>query len=355
MTDQPALSRRQALTFAAGSVAAAATLAPRTALAHPTTAPATQPTTTQGAGYYRLSLGNVEITVLGDGTFPFEPAHPTIGTNASEADFLQALDDAFVPHDHVTGHVNALLINTGKRLILIDVGCGQAFGPTVGFLRKHLAALGASTADIDTVVITHLHPDHIGGLLTDAGTSWLPNARFVMHEAEQAFWSADTPDVSKMGVPDDMKTGVTNAAKAALKVIGDKLDLISDKRTQIDPALALYHCPGHTPGHTLAGLYGDAGQFGYMADLIHFPAVQFAHPDWHIAFDADPEQAADTRKRVLDYYVKSRKPLSGSHLPFPGVGHIAKHHDAYAYVPAIWQYDPTASAHYQAKLPKAPE
>ncbi|MEM1213920.1 MAG: MBL fold metallo-hydrolase [Planctomycetota bacterium] len=355
----PVLSRRQALALAAGSAAAAAaaaTLSPRRALAHPTTQPHQHtPKASQGSGFYQLSLGNVQVTVLADGTFPFDPPHPTNGTNATEPDFRQALSDAYVPFDQATGHVNALLVNTGKRLILIDAGCGPAFGPTAGLLQKHLAVLGANPADIDTVVLTHLHPDHIGGLLTDAGASWLPNARFVMHETEHAFWSGDTPDLSKTAVPDGMKAGMTNAAQTALKNIGDRVELITDKRTQLDPALALYHCPGHTPGHTLVGLYGDAGQFGYMADLIHFPAVQFANPGWHVAFDVDPEEAADTRARVLAYYAKSRKPLSGSHLPFPAVGHVAAHHDAYALVPAVWQWDTNASAPYQSKLPEAAE
>ena len=357
MPDRPdplLLSRRHALTL--GGAAAASLAWPGFRRARADQAAQTQPAAAlpypnprlQGAGYYRLSLGDVEVTLLSDGSFPFSPTHPTIGTNTTEANVRKALHDAFIPFDHVLGHVNALLINTGKRLILIDTGCGNPFGPTTGALRFHLTRLGADTRDIDTVVITHLHPDHIGGLITNAGTSWLPKARFVMHQDERAFWSANAPDLSKSGIPAQMQGFITGSAQTALQNIAGRLDLLSDKRTQLDPALAAYHTPGHTPGHLVLGLYGDAGQFGYMADLIHFAPVQFANPGWHIAFDTDPVQAADTRQRILAYYAEKRKPVSGAHLPFPAVGHVKNDGDAFAYVPVVWQWNPEASAPYQA-------
>ncbi|MEM1109856.1 MAG: MBL fold metallo-hydrolase [Planctomycetota bacterium] len=346
--DQPALTRRQALGL--GGAAAAAALAPaRPAAAehHATIKPA--PELTQGNGFYRLSLGDVEVTLLSDGSFPFSPAHPTIGTNASQEEVHAALRNAFVPSDHVLGHVNTLLINTGDRLMLIDAGCGETFGPTTGKLREHLSRIGADAGDIDLVVLTHLHLDHVGGLTTDDKADWLPKAKFVMHEAEQAFWSADAPDLSKSGVPEVMRPVLAGVAKTALANIpDDRLELLSEKRTQLDDALAAYHTPGHTPGHLVLGLYGEAGQFGYLADLIHFAPVQFAHPDWHIAFDTDPVEAAATRRRILEYYVEKRKPVAGAHLPFPGVGHVRAAGDVFEYVPAVWQWDTNASAPYQS-------
>ena len=350
----PRLTRRQALGLGGAAAAAALTPATRVAAEHHVTVlsetlgePA--PELIQGSGFYRLSLGGVEVTLLSDGSFPFEPSHPTIGTNASQEEVHAAFREAFVPADHVLGHVNALLVNSGDRLMLIDTGCGEAFGPTTGKLREHLARIGADTGDIDLVVITHLHPDHVGGLITGEGIGWLPKAKFVMHEAERAFWAAEAPDLSKSGVPGEMRAVLTGVAKGALANLpADRLELVSEKRTQLDDALAVYHTPGHTPGHLVAGLYGEAGQFGYLADLIHFAPVQFGRPDWHIAFDTDPVEAAATRRRILEYYVKERKPVAGAHLPFPGVGHVRAKGDAFEYVPVVWQWDPEASAPYQS-------
>ncbi|MEM9916344.1 MAG: MBL fold metallo-hydrolase [Planctomycetota bacterium] len=341
------LTRRQALGL--GTAAAAAALAPATRVrADDHAAPVNaEPQLSQGAGYYRLNLGGVEVTLLSDGSFPFDPA--AIGTNADPEQVNAALHHAFVPRDHILGQVNTLLINTGQRLILIDAGCGNSFGPTTGKLREHLTRLGADPGDIDLVVLSHLHVDHIGGLITDAGIDWLPNAKFVMHQAERDFWAAESPDLSKTGVPEEMWGFFVDVAQAAINNIpADRLELVTDKRTQLDDALAVYHTPGHTPGHLVAGLYGEAGQFGYLADLIHFAPVQFAHPDWHIAFDTDPVEAAGTRKRILEYYAKERKPVAGAHLPFPGVGHVRAAGDAFEYVPVVWQWDPAASAPYQS-------
>ena len=106
-----------------------------------------------------------------------------------------------------------LLVNTGDNLALVDTGCGEAFGSTTGKLRTHLARVGADPGDIDTVVLTHLHPDHAAGLITDAGIGWLPKATFLMHEAEERFWSAPSPDLSKSGVPQEMHPVMSKVAK----------------------------------------------------------------------------------------------------------------------------------------------
>ncbi|MEO1237483.1 MAG: MBL fold metallo-hydrolase, partial [Planctomycetota bacterium] len=350
------LTRRQALGL--GTAAAAAGLVPAAHavaddhLSTPATIrdPSADPAAFQGAGFYRLSLGDVEITVLNDGWFPIEPAHPTIGANVSADEVHGALRHAFVPADRVIGHINTLLVNTGERLILLDVGCGDTFGPTNGRLRDHLARAGAEPGDIDLVVLTHLHLDHVGGLATADGIDWLPNATFVMHEAERGFWSADTPDFSKSGVPESRIPTVVDVAQTALRNIpSDRLELVRDKRTQLDDALAVYHAPGHTPGHLVAGLYGEAGQFGFLSDLVVVPDLQFRYPGWHYGFDTDPVESADTRQRILKYYADHRRPVAGSHLTFPGVGHVRAEPDTdgFAYVPAVWRWDPDASAAYQ--------
>ncbi|MEM6459898.1 MAG: MBL fold metallo-hydrolase [Planctomycetota bacterium] len=342
------LTRRQTLGLGAAAATGLLAASPQ-ARADQSTPTETPAAFTQGNGAYRLSLGDITVTLLSDGSFPFAPAHPTIGTNVAQEDAHAAMRDAFVNPDHALGHVNALLVDTGGRLILIDVGCGDAFGPSAGKLREHLARVGAEPGDIDLVVLTHLHPDHVGALAGPDGAAWLPKATFVMHRAEIEFWALGNPDLSKTGIPPEMQGFLAGIAKSALTNLpADRLELVGEQRTQLDDALAVYHTPGHTPGHLVAGLYGAAGQFGYLADLIHFAPVQFAHPDWHIAFDTDPAAAAETRTRILNYYAEKRKPVAGSHLPFPGVGHVKTDGDAFAYVPAVWQWDPTASDAYQS-------
>ncbi|MEM9295787.1 MAG: MBL fold metallo-hydrolase [Planctomycetota bacterium] len=323
-------------------------LAPRRAFAQDAPAPRGGPIAQPGV--FTFDVESIRVSVIHDGWFPFQPAHPTIGTNAPAEEVHQALWDNFIPPGEAIGDVHAVVIQTGDRLVLVDTGCGAAFGPNAGNLLSHLRTFGAEPGDVDTLVLTHLHPDHVGGLFVEPNTTWLPKARLVLHEAEHAFWIGE-PDFAKSGVPDAMRPAMTQAARGALQFFEGRTDLANERFTPIAPGLELRHIPGHTPGHCGIEISDEKASAFFVADLIHCAPVQFAHPDWHIAFDTDPERAADTRVRVLDEAASGRTLVFGSHLPFPALGHVKKTGDEqYDWRPAIWRNDAggPGGAAYQA-------
>ncbi|MEM7682974.1 MAG: MBL fold metallo-hydrolase [Planctomycetota bacterium] len=304
-------------------------------------------------GTFAFQVGAIRCTVLHDGWFPFDPAHPTIGTNVAQEDVHAALRESFVPHDQVIGDVHGVLIQHAGKMTLIDTGCGALFGANAGKLVDRLSDIGLVAADVDTLVLTHLHPDHIGGLLREPNRNPLPNARVVMHEDEHAFWSGDAgePDFSKSGVPEPMRASMVAGARTVLEMFKDQIDLTDLETTDLAAGLTLYHTPGHTPGHCGVQIRSGSAEANFVADVIHCAPVQFAHPDWHIAFDTDPVQAADVRQKVLATAADQRLLMFGSHMPFPGIGHVKRQGDGFAWVPAIWRNDlggPRGAA-YQAK------
>lgn len=334
-------SRRDMFRF--GAMTAAATLLPAKAFSDeaPAAAAATsvKPGTSdlQGAGFYRFALGDFEVTLLSDGVFPMEPAG-LFSQTATAQEAAAAAREAFLPENQpVPGHVNGLVIRTDKDTLLIDTGCGSGFGPTTGKLAARLALAGIKPADITTLILTHLHPDHVGGLVSPIGDFALPNAKVVVTAHEQAFWSQPAPDLSKSGVPEGMRPMMVGAAAASLQLTADRLQKMNPG-DKVAPGVTLLDAPGHTPGHVAIGLESSGQELVYIADLLHLPQVQFRRPGWHVAFDADPVQAAATRKRMLDRIAADRTLIAGSHLPFPGLGHVRASNGGYEWVPVTWQW-----------------
>lgn len=297
----------------------------------PKDAPATM---IQGAGFYRHHIGDIEVILVSDGSFPMVPS--SLFPQAGDA-IAPAAKDAFVSTEGVTGHVNTLVVKSGGKTLLVDTGCGNLFGASTGRLKDNLARAGVDR--IDTVLITHAHGDHVGGMLSSKDKPLFARPNYLITQTEYKFWHAEKPDLSKSLLPAEGQTQMIATSKNAVNrlAILDK-DGFASPDQPIIPGVFIELAPGHTPGHAVVRIESGKDAMLYITDAVHLPALQLAHPDWHVAFDADPVQAAQTRKKLLDRCVADRVLVAGAHVPFPGFGHIDKVADRYAWVPIVWQW-----------------
>jgi glyoxylase-like metal-dependent hydrolase (beta-lactamase superfamily II) len=283
---------------------------------------------TQAPGYYRLKVGDYEVTVLSDGGL-------TLDANLFAGDEPGAeklLNDAHLPKVGIPTPVNTWLINTGGKLVLVDAGGGKNFSPTLGRMPQNMAAAGIDPAMVDAVVITHPHPDHIPGVLTADGKALFPNATLHINADDHGFW---TSDEIRGKAPAEFQ-GFFDMAKGAIKAYADagKLQTYKDG-TEFAPGVTSVFTPGHTVGHSMVRVSSGKDQFLIWGDIVHCSALQFAHPERSVAFDTDAALALANRRKVLDMVATDRMLFSGAHLPFPGVGRTTKSGTGYVYVPII--------------------
>jgi glyoxylase-like metal-dependent hydrolase (beta-lactamase superfamily II) len=317
------LSRRSLL--AAPAVLAASALPLRPAKAKAPLANAATP------AVYRFNVGTIEVTAVSDGTLDLTPdIFP--GAKQDPATAWRLLAQAALSDKAVPTFVNAYLVNTGDRLVLVDTGTGptQGFGPNLGRLAKNLAAAGVDPASVDLVVATHLHPDHVGGL-SPANAPAFPNAELVLAEPEYAFWS-DEGVASR--APADFQPFFRLAREAVAPYARRTRRMNAG---EVAPGLTLEAAPGHTPGHSMVRVASGASQLLIWGDVVHMAALQFEKPDWSLAFDTDQGRAAETRKRVFDMAASDGLLVAGMHLPFPGLGRVTRRGEAYAFAPEPWQ------------------
>lgn len=319
-------------------VAAGAGVALRPSLAGADATTQPQSEWTQGAGGYRINIGDIEVTVLSDGFFPFGAPYPAFGADVGKAKVEAALRDAFLPTDRITFQINCLLIRAGNRVLLADTGCGSGFGLLAGRMVQNLKRSGVSPEDVTDVLITHLHPDHIGGAFKADGTPVFPRAAFSFHKADSDFWSQAAPDMSKTGIAPDQRSGMIDAAKKFLDRVKGKCTLLKGETTQVIPGVSAVLAAGHTPGHVTIVIESGEQRMIHIADLCHSHAIVYAHPQWRVAFDTDMQLGAATRQKYFAEYAQKRTLLCASHLPFPGLGHIRGAGEGYAWAPIDWAW-----------------
>jgi glyoxylase-like metal-dependent hydrolase (beta-lactamase superfamily II) len=309
----------------AGSAAVGAAALASTALAH-----ASQAGKQAQPGFYRFKLGAIEITVVSDGTLAF-PAETLWPDRADDARGL--LTSTFQTSRPVRLEINTILVNTGDKLVLIDAGCGVGkFQKTDGRLLGNLAAAGYAPADIDTILFTHFHFDHLWGISDHENASLLfPSAEFVASETEVAFWSA--PYLADK-LPPQQQPRVT---QANLKLASPRMRLIKGV-AEVAPGVTTFDTPGHTPGHISVRIASGGEELLLTGDVVVNSAVSFLHPEWPFGFDLDVPLATKARMAFLDLAAADKTLVGSYHLPFPGFGHVVREGSAYRWLPADWQW-----------------
>jgi glyoxylase-like metal-dependent hydrolase (beta-lactamase superfamily II) len=289
------------------------------------------PAGAQAPGVYRFKVGAYEVTVLNDGS----AALPTKFFSGDAEGATKLLEQSFVASkDSAPTTFNEWLINTGDKLVLVDTGYSNAAGPAAGKLPKALAAAGVNPADIDAVVITHIHPDHCLGLLTTDKQLAFPNASVHVNGEEMAWWLE-----GDMKIPEGKPffKELFEGGRAAFKPYVDAKKVQTFKEgAELAPGIWAVTAPGHTVGHTMVRIANGNDQLLIWTDIVHATALQFAEPDRSIAYDLEPPKAIATRKKVMDMASTDRLLIAGTHIGFPGVGHVAKASTGYAFVPVPW-------------------
>jgi glyoxylase-like metal-dependent hydrolase (beta-lactamase superfamily II) len=317
--------RRMFLQTGSAAVGAAALAPTVPALAHaPQVAERPQPS------FYRFKLGTIEITVVSDGTVAF-PAETLWGDRADDARSL--LTSTFHTPRPVELQLNTILVNTGDKLVLIDAGCGvDKFQKTNGALLRNLAAAGYAPGDIDMILLTHAHFDHLWGISDHENSSLLfPSAEFVASETEVAFWS-DPELPGKLPPAQQPRVTQTN-----LKLASPRLRLIK-AGAEVVPGVTTFDTAGHTPGHISIHISSGSEEMLLAGDVVFDSEVSFLHPEWPFGFDLDVPLATKTRVAFLDRAAADKTLVSSYHLPFPGFGHVVREGRAYRWLPADWQW-----------------
>jgi glyoxylase-like metal-dependent hydrolase (beta-lactamase superfamily II) len=281
--------------------------------------------------FYRFKLGTIELTAISDGTLEF-PAETLWGDRADGARGLLA--STFQSPNPVGLQLNAILVNAGSKLVMIDAGCGMQgkFQKTAGGLLRSLAAAGYAPGDIDMIVFTHGHADHLWDISDPKNASLLfPTAEFVASETEVAFWNA--PELTAKESP-LLKPDVT---RANLKLASPRLRLIK-AGTEIAPGVTTLDTAGHTPGHMSVLISSGREQLLVTGDVVFDSAVSFLHPEWSVGFDLDVPMATKTRVGFLDRAATDKALVGGYHLPFAGFGHVVREGSAYRWLPTDWQW-----------------
>jgi len=279
---------------------------------------------------YRHTVGGFEVIALSDGAVDL-PVQ--LFSKADPAETAKILASTGAPTDKLGTAVNAFLVNTGDKLVLIDSGAGQLFGPTLGRFAANLATLGIDPNAVDVIAMTHLHPDHFGGLLTSDAKLAFPNATIFIGEADTKLW-LDEANGAK--APADNKPFFDQARlMVGPYVAAQKYQPAGDGKEVVAGVTAMA-APGHTPGHTMYRINSDNQSLLIWGDIVHCASLQFPHPDWAIAFDTDQDLAIATRAKVFDMTSTDKLTVAGAHLPFPGIGHVVKSSTGYGYVPLFW-------------------
>lgn len=283
---------------------------------------------TQMPGYYRLQLGQFEITALYDGAIELDTK---LLKNTSAADLHHLLARSFVGNPKMQTAVNAYLINTGKNLVLVDTGAAKLFGPSLGNVLQNMKAAGYEPSQVDTVVLTHLHGEHVGGLNDASGQPLFAKATVFVAQADHDFWlSQKIAD----GMPAKMQPFFKMARDSAAPYLASSQWKTFTNGSVLVPGIQAVKASGHTPGHTAYAVESEGHHLLIWGDLVHAHAVQFARPGVVIDFDIDQRQAVATRKGMLHAMAASQTLVAGMHLPFPGIGHVrAESKGSYSWVP----------------------
>jgi glyoxylase-like metal-dependent hydrolase (beta-lactamase superfamily II) len=285
---------------------------------------------TQAPGFYRYKLGSFELTAIHDGVW-YRDTDNTFVKNAPWPAVQKAMEDSGMQPGKLQIPFTTLIVNTGSKLIAIDTATGGQLAPTAGKFTANLAAAGIDAKNVDTILISHFHPDHINGIKDKDNKVVFPNAEIQVPAAEWAFWMDD----AKMNAaPDAAKPTFRNVRR----IFGDLKDVKQfEGGKELAPGITSIAAPGHTPGHTAFTVASGDASMLVLSDTTNNPWLFVRNPDWHAAFDMDGNLAAENRKKLLERAVVDKMLVQGYHFPFPASGHIVKTGpNNYDLAPALW-------------------
>ncbi len=285
----------------------------------------------QVPGLNHRRVGEVIVTAVSDG---FLDGSMAVLRNIEAAEAARLLTESFRPVPRRTS-VNCFLLRSAGRTALVDCGCGPAMQASAGKLFDNLAAAEVAPESVDTILLTHMHPDHSNGLADGEGRARFPNATVVMHEAELAYWSDD----AQAAVAAQTGQGVPYFATARVQLAPYQGRIRTFRDGEVFPGVGAVHLPGHTPGHSGYRIDGPSGGLLIWGDIVHLPEVQIPHPEVAIQFDVEPAAAVATRRSILAQVAGDRQLVAGMHLHFPGYAHVVRRDASYALIPEAWRLD----------------
>lgn len=277
--------------------------------------------------HFRFKLGEFEVTTILDGAIQVPTVNTIFGQDQTAEDVAALMQANYLPGDKMEIGFTPVVVNTGKEVVLFDTGNGAARRPKAGNLLVALKLAGYAPEEIDAVVITHFHPDHIGGLMED-GKPAFPNARYVAGETEYNFWTAADKAEGRVG----------KLANSNVKPLASKMKFVKPEQ-EASPGITAINAFGHTPGHMGYHIESGKGRLILMADACNHYVASMQRPDWHVKFDMDKEAAAATRKKILDMAAADKVPLAGYHMPFPAVGFVERRDIGYRWSPVSYQFN----------------
>ena len=283
---------------------------------------------------YAVQVGDVEVMVISDGVLPITAS--TMATNAAPADLSAWLKDMYLPPEITDWPLNVAVVRSGDKVILVDSGLGSEFPgfPRAGQLAMRLDAAGIDPATVTDVVLTHLHMDHIGGLLVDGLRGRLrTDVRVHLAAAEADFWEA--PDFSRTVMPAPIPEVLRSTATKFLDLYRGQLRPFETEH-EVAPGVLIRRTGGHTPGHSIVRVESRGEALTFAGDAVFQPG--FEKPNWQNGFEHDPEESTRVRVRLLKELAATGEQLVATHLPFPSLCHVAEAGNAFRFVPTNWDY-----------------
>ena len=293
-----------------------------------------------GGGFYRFNIGSLKATVISDGygSVPFWPVFAANQPASATEAFLR--ENHLDPAPQFTN--NLLVVDTPTDRVMVDTGFGDVLGPNSGqfpWLVQNLRRAGISPESITMVIITHVHLDHVAGIVTKSGDHVFSNAKYVIVDDELLYWTGNRweADINASRAPDEFKQAAIYAAKTYLPPIRQRMQVVRPG-AEVIPGITLIPAPGHSPSHTAIRFSSGNAEFIHMADVAHRSDSGLQHPEWSIIFDFDGEQSIATRKRFLSQVAADQILVMGYHFPFPGLGYVETAGSAYRWNPAPWTW-----------------
>lgn len=288
--------------------------------------------------YHRFLLGEFEVTTLRDADAMLDGPWPIVGEDRPKAEVAALMRENLLPEERFKPGFTPTLINTGDELILFDTGNGaDGFVPRPkgGWLARMLAPAGFAPEQIDVVVLTHGHPDHIGGLMED-GKPLFPNARYVMGDVEFDFWAATEDRLAAPKTSNEYRSA--KLFNAHVTPLADRMRFVKPGG-EVAPGIRAVKAYGHTPGHLAFHVESGGRRLLLWGDCAHHEVASLAHPEWHAFFDMDKTQGAATRKRIFDMAATERLPVVGYHMFFPSIGFVQRRgRHGYRWIPLTYQF-----------------